>query len=684
MDFDDLDANEGEEEEAQEGEAGEEEPAEMVEVTFWIPINNDTLTVPVSTTDTIADAKEKLADMYGVDPPTIRLGLAEGAYVNYYSDDELVTAVGVLNKICVKGIYEFSNTRRKYTNPWVVIGGGHLGCRQAIELTRRKYDYTLFERKDCFGGNAWATIANKQSRLQSEACSYQIQFDPFTGGKDTIWKNLFYTGDQDNQWPSAARICENYKIICDEYEVPYRLNTEVTKMKIVPEESDYVMEPNKWDFERSYDLTWESTKDDDDEGIYKVDCITLYPGAMAHPKRHVWPGEQDSDLIIGYGFSNEFPYDQIEGKVGIIIGMGAFFAENIRTVCEYKTKKIWGVCRHYNLMCPRMCSWTMSISYSPAPAPVILDVMQPMYKLAGLQDPWDWWSIQNKNESRTMATIKQYTRWGVGDIYFLALYYGRCEMITGEVETFLPKGAKLKAGSHCSIVGGACEEMIKKTMKLDIDYVVKVLGFLSDFTADKLMQCEKMLGPFPEGDMRRWVFSDQSEIDANRFGSLGMSYHAAGMVRQAIWILEHPIDQKRLEEAGVLVYNYAEPELGLTAYHYHPRRGTANMIMVAKYCPTLDSFHVENDLFRVELYNEQANPELWLQACSKDWNKYCDLFESLGDTVPRPPYPYTLEFVEGIVDKGTEAEQAYLDYKTNKEFRKEALGYVCEFEAAQR
>merc|ERR1712232_584902 len=141
-----------------------------------------------------------------------------------------------------------------------------------------------------------------------------------------------------------------------------------------------------------------------------------------------------------------------------------------------------------------MCSWTMSVNYRPAPAAQILDVMIPMYKLCGW-DPWEWWSVVSKDKGRTKVTIKQYTRWGVGDIYFLATYYGRCQMITGEVKTFVPMGCELKSGQ-----------------KLDIGYCVKVLGFLSDFGIDKLMQCEKMIGPWPEGDWRRWVASDGSEI----------------------------------------------------------------------------------------------------------------------------------------------------------------------------
>lgn len=298
--------------------------------------------------------------------------------------------------------------------------------------------------------------------------------------------------------------------------------------------------------------------------------------------------------------------------------------------------------------------------------------MEPMYECAHMENPWDWWSIQNKNAEKTQAVIKQYTRWGVGDIYFLARHYGRLEMITCEIKTFKAGGAKLSTGRE-----------------LELDYCVKVLGFLSDFGTDKLMQCERMLGPFPEGDTRRWVLSDQSEIDANRFGSLGLSCGAASFVRQSLWYHEHPMDAKILLDSGTLTWNYAEPELGLTAYHYHPRKGTSNMIMVGKYAPVLDGFHIENDIFRVALYREQCSPKKWWEGCNEDWNKYCEMFEKNGGTpegkqIPRPPYPYSIELLESVIDAGTEVEQYYLDYLCHKTFGKESLGYVAECETQLR
>merc|ERR1712172_425158 len=147
--------------------------------------------------------------------------------------------------------------------------------------------------------------------------------------------------------------------------------------------------------------------------------------------------------------------------------------------------------------------------------------MTPMYKLCGW-DPWNWWSV-TKDAKRTTATIKQYTRWGIGDIYFLAVSTGICEPINTEIELLKGKSVKLKNG---------------RTLE-DMSFILKVTGFLSDFGIDRLMQCKRCFGHWPQGDHRRFILSDQSEIDANNFASVGLSSGACMVVRVGLWIHQH-------------------------------------------------------------------------------------------------------------------------------------------------
>merc|ERR1719277_610283 len=106
-----------------------------------------------------------------------------------------------------------------------------------------------------------------------------------------------------------------------------------------------------------------------------------------------------------------------------MIGMGAFAHENVRLFVEHKGKMIQNIARHVNLMMPRMVSWWVNQSTTPITAAHILKRMEPMYKLIGV-DPWSISSV-TATDNHSLATIRQETRWGVSDIYFLALYFGK-------------------------------------------------------------------------------------------------------------------------------------------------------------------------------------------------------------------------------------------------------------------
>merc|ERR1712048_363549 len=128
-----------------------------------------------------------------------------------------------------------------------------------------------------------------------------------------------------------------------------------------------------------------------------------------------------------------------------------------------------------------------------------------MYDLLGW-DPWSFFSVTS-NPERTVATIKQYTRWGISDVFFLAIYFDKAQVINAEVKRFKERAVVLNNGQIIS----------------DIDHAIKVIGFDGDFFVDQVMQTTVNIGPWPDGDFRRWTLSDQSAIDASRFGNVAIA-----------------------------------------------------------------------------------------------------------------------------------------------------------------
>eukprot|EP00913_Durusdinium_trenchii_P025046 g23510.t1 len=130
-------------------------------------------------------------------------------------------------------------------------------------------------------------------------------------------------------------------------------------------------------------------------------------------------------------------YQNVVGKNVIIHGHGAFTMENIRTCCEYGMKHIYLVCRKRNLTCPRVVSWFINQASPPVTGAHCLNLLKVAYRLCGY-DPWDMHSV-SCNAARTNASFAQKTRFGIGDVYFLAAAYGLMEVVVDNIKRSAPK-----------------------------------------------------------------------------------------------------------------------------------------------------------------------------------------------------------------------------------------------------
>merc|ERR1712032_696279 len=70
-----------------------------------------------------------------------------------------------------------------------------------------------------------------------------------------------------------------------------------------------------------------------------------------------------------------------------------------------------------------------------------------------------------------------------------------------------------------------------------------------------------------------------------------------------------------------------------------------------------------NDKYKHKSMHHRAPPEEFLKACKEEWDGYCKHFEALGDTCPRPPYPYTQDDLNDMLEM--EFEQRAEDEEKN-------------------
>jgi len=573
--------------------------------------------MPIMNASTVQDLRTALCETLSIGNPfQVEFHCKMGCSIKRLKQSDQVQKV-----LIVKGIKSFHKPKQEYKHPFIIIGAGSFGLRQAVEIWRQKVgDYYLFDRKSGLGGDAWNLIANKTSKLQSEGPHYQLMWLPEE-------QEEYLPHDYGN-WPSRQRIIRHFQECTERYGIAahINLNTEVV---------DTIFTEDPMDFEgKSYSFEYKRTGDwKTDTQSVKGSCLTFYPGCLCVPHRKTWPGEDVFGGQIGYGFSNEFDYRKIMDQYVIMIGMGAFAAENCRTIMEFGGAKVYIIARHFNLLLPRCISWYVNQSSDAPPAAFILDAFKPMYDLVGW-DAWKFFSV-TANSDRTVATIRQYTRWGIGDATFLAVYWDRAEIIQGSVKRFKPRGAVLDAG------------MVFE----DIDHVIKVIGFDGDFEVDRINHATYYHGFWPEADFRRWCISSGSAIDASRFGGTGLSPGGASVCWNALFFFQHPQIAKVMTTNPHCPKGTPNVELGSPGYHYAPREDQTINMMIGSCCPEIGEHAGVVDVWKKRSMWFLSPPEKFIEECVFDWYQYCELCRGRGDLRPFPTYPYDVEFLHGLTDQ---------------------------------
>lgn len=107
------------------------------------------------------------------------------------------------------------------------------------------------------------------------------------------------------------------------------------------------------------------------------------------------------------------------------------------------------------------------------------------------------------NATRTTASLAQRTRFGIGDVYFLAAAYGLMEVVVDNIKRCSGSTVHLESGKKLEDVGA----------------ILKCIGMLPDSTVDKVVHAKFMRGHWINGDPRRFCCADPDGIYAANFSS---------------------------------------------------------------------------------------------------------------------------------------------------------------------
>eukprot|EP00913_Durusdinium_trenchii_P029267 g27434.t1 len=148
-------------------------------------------------------------------------------------------------------------------------------------------------------------------------------------------------------------------------------------------------------------------------------------------------------------------------------------------------------------------------------AQCLAEPSQPMYELADFGDPWDYWSVHASSD-RTKVSIVQNSRFGIGDVTFLMVMYGKLEYVQDTVKRLTKHTVHttggLKLEESRSFTAGAflrgSTDKSETFRRSGVTVILKSLGLLGDWAVDRLHKMTQMVGMYCDGDWRRPLLID--------------------------------------------------------------------------------------------------------------------------------------------------------------------------------
>jgi len=594
----------------------------FTETTLTIAGTTKSMTFPVQTCTRVKDLREALAETCMVSPDDITFIVKQGCNHRKQCDHEEVS-----RKIVVKGITEFTAQPHAWPHPIGVIGAGYNGIKTCCHYLKAGCsNIVCFDRFPRVGGYCWITAANKTSKLQTEMGSFHVWWGPEyatskeCGGWPTKWEF----------WPKKDRVLEHFQICAEDYGmIPHcRFRTNVVEMDIIGPKDDA---------SRYYNLNV-AKLDGGDNYTIPVSVMYNYPGSMTKNRIIEYPGEDTFDGWVGYGMNDDMPYDHIEGSGIAILGNGAFAVENVRTCCEYKARMIYLCTRRKNLPSPRVPCWFVHQGPVPTPGRIVLDMFKPMYSITpDMGDPWDYWSVHAPAD-RSRATVIQNSRFGIGDVTFLAVIYGRMEYIESTIKRMTRHTLHMVSGRKLE----------------NVQCIVKSLGLVGDFEVDRLHKMKELVGNWCSGDFRRVIQIDPLGMNAANFTTFSTGIGTYGSVIANKYLHDFPKEYSRIAGQGLMLQlprQKADEKLDRPAYVTDVKFQMAAGIIIDSMCPKLSEKQAGSGPYKYELYHRVHPLKKFLEVCQEDWDQYQTAWKAQGFDHEYVPYPYTYDMVAGFFEE---------------------------------
>ena len=328
-------------------------------------------------------------------------------------------------------ILVFDSEKLKYSNPAplpervdvLIIGAGITGLHAANTLQNRGLSICVVEKRDTVGG-IWTQYANTSSQVNTSEAAYRLREPVARSNRDHS---------------TTAEVLRD--IHCLAEQVAGQLHAGALVDEITKRDGGYVTS---------------ITKDGGTIKVASTGVILAINDRVGTPRKIDWANQEAFKGILINGISDESAGVDWQDKRVVVVGMGAFAAENARTALESGARHVTVVCRRHGTICPKIIDYLnfatpYNENFQHDNKSNIRNMMlwKKLYDLSHATQP-ECWMGKIKHEGHTIS---------VSDLWFIAHHLKRLRTVTGSVDGMFEQGV---------VVGD---------QRIDADIVVNCVGF---------------------------------------------------------------------------------------------------------------------------------------------------------------------------------------------------------------
>lgn len=294
----------------------------------------------------------------------------------------------------------------------MIVGAGMTGLYAAKILKEKNLSVCVVEKRGEIGG-IWSLYANSTSQVNSSEPAYRLIFDKTRSNRDHSF---------------TREVLGDLATLACEVSGSLFLNTQAGH--IDKTDTGYQTRISQGDKQ----VTVRST------GV-----ILAINDRVGEPRLIQWPNQEAFQGDILSGISNNTAAYDWAGKHVVVIGMGAFAVENVRTALEGGASHVTVVCRRHGTICPKIIDYlNFSTPYNETfehdKKSNLRNMLlwKKLYDQSGATQP-ECWMGKIKHTGHTIS---------VSDIWFVGHYLKKISTVTGSVTDMDATGVIVNNENH--------------------------------------------------------------------------------------------------------------------------------------------------------------------------------------------------------------------------------------------